>query len=485
MDCHRRSPPWPDDRRTGRARHRDRSPTPRSGRTTRRRRTRERHRNRAPRGRAPVAGGSSRRPTPPCARRARTWDSPSPASGNRIAPWRPPQGDPQAGPSGHRGPCRSGPVVPPSSPPPGANVAACGHGPARDAAGRPHARQAGSGAPHRTGHAVRAEVGRVPLRGVPRRSGGGARQPQRAPPHPVLPRAGRTDPAVLPDARRRRRRDRDRRRHSAWTSTPSCNASIPAASRVALLAESTPASFVAFDLLALDRRDLRDEPFAVRRALLEEALGDSAAPMHLTPSTDRPRRRHGLVLALRGCGARRRRGQASGPGVPRGRARHDQGEARANRRLRRGRVPLAQVRRRGGVAAPRPLRRQTGCCTTWACRLPSPRRVGVSSSTNWRRTECPPSRATRGRHGRRSNTTPPRAGADPARPHVGTPARTWAGNRFDPALVCEVAYDHLQGDRFRHATTFRRWRPDRQPESCTYAQLDTVVPAELESVFRA
>jgi ATP-dependent DNA ligase len=51
--------------------------------------------------------------------------------------------------------------------------------------------------------------------------------------------------------------------------------------------------------------------------------------------------------------------------------------------------------------------------------------------------------------------------------------------------VCEVAYDHLQGDRFRHATTFRRWRPDRRPESCTYAQLDVAVPAELESVFRA
>jgi len=72
----------------------------------------------------------------------------------------------------------------------------------------------------------------------------------------------------------------------------------------------------------------------------------------------------------------------------------------------------------------------------------------------------------------------------------GAPSRWNAGKDLgweplDPVLVCEVAYDHLQGDRFRHATTFRRWRPDRQPESCTYAQLDTVVPAELESVFRA
>ena len=52
-----------------------------------------------------------------------------------------------------------------------------------------------------------------------------------------------------------------------------------------------------------------------------------------------------------------------------------------------------------------------------------------------------------------------------------------------PELVVEVAYDHLQGDRFRHATTFIRWRPDRRPESCTYSQLDTPVPSELEEVF--
>ena len=56
---------------------------------------------------------------------------------------------------------------------------------------------------------------------------------------------------------------------------------------------------------------------------------------------------------------------------------------------------------------------------------------------------------------------------------------------LDPVLVCEVAYDHLQGDRFRHATTFRRWRPDRRPESCTYAQLESAVPEELEAVFGA
>ena len=54
-----------------------------------------------------------------------------------------------------------------------------------------------------------------------------------------------------------------------------------------------------------------------------------------------------------------------------------------------------------------------------------------------------------------------------------------------PELVAEVAFDHLQGDRFRHATSFVRWRPEREPASCTYGQLDVAVPEELESVFRA
>jgi len=52
-----------------------------------------------------------------------------------------------------------------------------------------------------------------------------------------------------------------------------------------------------------------------------------------------------------------------------------------------------------------------------------------------------------------------------------------------PDLVAEVSYDHLQGDRFRHATSMKRWRPDRAPASCTYAQLDSPVPSELEEIF--
>ncbi|MEU8352918.1 ATP-dependent DNA ligase, partial [Streptomyces sp. NPDC048845] len=70
----------------------------------------------------------------------------------------------------------------------------------------------------------------------------------------------------------------------------------------------------------------------------------------------------------------------------------------------------------------------------------------------------------------------------------GGPSR-WTGNRdlswvpLRPERVCEVAYDHMQGDRFRHTAQFRRWRPDREPESCTYAQLEEPVRYDLAEVL--
>jgi len=70
----------------------------------------------------------------------------------------------------------------------------------------------------------------------------------------------------------------------------------------------------------------------------------------------------------------------------------------------------------------------------------------------------------------------------------GGPSR-WSGDKdlswvpLRPELVCEVAYDHMQGDRFRHTTRFRRWRPDREPSGCSYAQLDEPVRYDLADVL--
>jgi len=63
--------------------------------------------------------------------------------------------------------------------------------------------------------------------------------------------------------------------------------------------------------------------------------------------------------------------------------------------------------------------------------------------------------------------------------------RTTAWEPLRLGLVAEVAFDHLQGDRFRHATSFVRWRPERDEASCTYGQLDSAVPEELSAVFGA
>ena len=77
------------------------------------------------------------------------------------------------------------------------------------------------------------------------------------------------------------------------------------------------------------------------------------------------------------------------------------------------------------------------------------------------------------------------SGRTPGAPSRWNAKKDLSWEPLEPDLVVEVAYDHLQGDRFRHATTFRRWRPDRRPETCTYSQLEAVVPEELDAVFGA
>jgi ATP-dependent DNA ligase len=258
----------------------------------------------------------------------------------------------------------------------------------------------------------------------------------------------------------------------------------PAASRVTLLAESTPASYVAFDLLALDRRDLREEPFAVRRALLEEALGDSAAPMHLTPSTTDPAVAADWFSRFEGAGL-------DGVVAKRPDLAYREGE--------RVMIKVKHERTADCVVAGFRWHKSGGVVGSLLLGLYDDggvlHHVGVSASfTVARRHElvdqlAPYRVPTLAGHPwaawAQIEDDAAQGGRRPGAPSRWNAGKDLGWEPLDPALVCEVAYDHLQGDRFRHATTFRRWRPDRQPESCTYAQLDTVVAAELESVFRA
>ena len=123
--------------------------------------------------------------------------------------------------------------------------------------------------------------------------------------------------------------------------------------------------------------------------------------------------------------------------------------------------------------------------------------VGITSSFSWDRraalaTELEPLRegrhrtAIRGANGPNGRRWAPRtrpASGCPARRAAGTAARTCRWEPLRPERVAEVAYDHLQGDRFRHATTFKRWRPDKPPEDCRYDQLEETPAYEIAKIF--
>ncbi|HEY6537796.1 MAG TPA: ATP-dependent DNA ligase [Candidatus Dormibacteraeota bacterium] len=252
----------------------------------------------------------------------------------------------------------------------------------------------------------------------------------------------------------------------------------PAESRVQQLAELTPASFVAFDLLALADRDLRGLPFAERRTLLESALADPDPQVRVTPATRDPEVAKDWFHRFEGAGLD---GVVAKPdGLP-----YLEGQ----------RVMLKVKHQRTADCVVAGFRWHANEETVGSLLLGlydqtlTLQHVGVTASfTAQRRKQLV------------AEVEPYREGAGASHPWLGgggveatgrrpgTPSR-WTGKRdlsfepLRPELVCEVGYDHLQGDRFRHGTTFLRWRPDRAPLSCTYQQLEVTVPAEVAEIF--
>ncbi len=255
----------------------------------------------------------------------------------------------------------------------------------------------------------------------------------------------------------------------------------PAASRVKLLAETTPAAFVAFDLLALADRDLRSEPYGTRRAELEALLASAQPPVHLTPVTTDHAVAADWFDRFEGAGLDGVVAKAAD--LP-----YREGE----------RVMLKVKHERTADCAVAGFRwhKDAGVGSLLLGLFDDQgvlHHVGVASgfSVAQRRAfvdELAPLRA-------HALDDHPWRGWAEQQEHAGTrmpgaQSRWNAGKdlSWEPLRVervCEVAYDHLQRDRFRHATTFRRWRPDREPTSCTYGQLETPVPAELSTVFGA
>ena len=259
----------------------------------------------------------------------------------------------------------------------------------------------------------------------------------------------------------------------------------PAASRVNMLAEQTPASYVAWDVLAIENESLMLTPQAERRARLEVALTETQPPVHITPLTRDRDTAADWFARFEGAGL---------DGVI------AKGEASVYEPGKRRMLKIKHQRTADCVVAG----------FRWHKNGPGTHvgslilglfdeagvlhHVGVTSSFKWDRreelaAELAPLReeALAGHPWEAWAAWSAEAQASGQR----MPGATSRWNRgkslsWEPLRaerVVEVAYDHLQGDRFRHATTFKRWRPDKVPPDCRYDQLETTAPFEIRDIF--
>ena len=258
----------------------------------------------------------------------------------------------------------------------------------------------------------------------------------------------------------------------------------PAASRVAKLAQSTPASFVVFDLLALDGRDLRDRPQAERRRLLEQTFAHVTPPVHLTPMTRDAAVAADWLSRFEGAGL---------DGVI---AKPDSEPYEPGKRAM---IKVKHARTADCVVAGFRWHKNGPGTLVGSLLLglyddrDRLHHVGVTSSfTMARRKELV--RELAPLRERALDDHPWREWADAARHETtrmpGGQSRWSAGKdlSWEPLRierVCEVKYDHMQGDRFRHAAVFLRWRADKRPKDCRYDQLEVTTAFELEKVFGA
>ncbi len=254
----------------------------------------------------------------------------------------------------------------------------------------------------------------------------------------------------------------------------------PAASRVRLLATQTPARLVAFDLLALGEVDWTGEPFSRRRAALERALAHAGPPVHLTPATtDRDRALDwlgrfegagldGLVAKLLdGVYQPDRRAwfkvkrQRTADCVVAGYRLHKSGPDAIGSLLL-GLFTDAGELASVGVVGAFPLARRRELLVELQPLVTS----FEGHPWDWARHLEAAGRTWRGSDSSRWN-----------------PGKTLSFVPLRPERVVEVRYDHLEGRRFRHTAQFVRWRPDRDPRSCTYAQLEETVSYDLADVL--
>ena len=259
----------------------------------------------------------------------------------------------------------------------------------------------------------------------------------------------------------------------------------PAASRVKLLSQETPASIVFFDLLSEGNEDLRSTPFQQRRLKLESMLSSAAPPIHLTPATSESRIAADWFRRFEGAGL---------DGVV---AKAITGTYESNRRVM---LKVKHERDCDCVVAGFRWHRKGERNAVGSLLLGlydesgALQHVGVCGSfTNSMRRElvdylAPYRQNALANHPWKSWAEYMAEHAEPGQRMPGAQSRWSQGKDLSweplrPELVVEVAYEHMQGRRFRHLAQFRRWRTDKKPGDCTYAQLEVVPPLELATIF--
>ena len=256
----------------------------------------------------------------------------------------------------------------------------------------------------------------------------------------------------------------------------------PAASRVKLLAQQTPASIVLFDLLCEGEHDLRGAPFARRRARLELLLGGSDAPIHMTPATHEREVAEDWFQRFEGAGLDgvvakavndiyepdkrvmlKVKHERDCDCVVAGFRWYKESEGQAIGSLLLGLYDNRKVLQHVGVCASFSRDKRTEL---------------VQFLEPWRKNALQD-------HPWKGWAEAEGDGRMPGGQSRWSQGKDLSWEPLRPELVAEVAYEHMQNGRFRHMAHFRRWRKDKKPEDCTYMQLEVVPPEELARIFRA
>jgi ATP-dependent DNA ligase len=254
----------------------------------------------------------------------------------------------------------------------------------------------------------------------------------------------------------------------------------PAASRVEKLAKETPASFIAFDLLAVRDRSLISVPQTERRAALEQLLSNVKPPVYLTPVTRDRDLALDWLTRFEGAGLD---GVIAKPA------------ASAYLPGKRAMIKVKHVRTADCVVAGFRWHK-SGKDAVGSLLLglyddsDALQHVGVTSAFNMAvRRQLAKELAPLRKNAMDDHPWRDWAGAAAESSRMPGAQSRWSAGKdlsWEPLRierVCEVKYDHMQGDRFRHAAQFLRWRPDKRPQDCRYDQLEATKPYELERIF--